>query len=253
MTRYFAELSYNGAKYYGWQRQPGHISVQETLEIAFSTILAEPITILGCGRTDTGVHARLYFAHFDCQKELPADFTRRLNKYLNNDIAIHCITPMPENAHARFDAFQRSYEYHMSFRKQPFEQDTCYWYGYVAQPDRELMQAAASLLLEYKEFFPFCKTAGAAKTMYCDLTRAEWVFDDANERWIFHITSNRFLRGMVRMIVGMCINVALGKSSLEEIRHAMDTQTQLRRSQSAPPQGLFLTDIKYPYDFLYKR
>ena len=247
--RYFAELSYQGTRYFGWQIQPGQISVQETLEQAFSTILGVPIAMTGCGRTDTGVHARQYFAHFDCEKALPDAFERRLNKFLPPDIAIHRIVPVHPEAHARFDAFQRSYEYHLSFRKMPFEQNTCYWYGHATRPDRDLVQAAAALLTDYAEFFPFCKSEGAAKTMRCELSRAEWIFDEEADQWVFHITANRFLRGMVRLIVGMCLNVGLGKTTLDEVRHALDTQTLLKKSQSAPPQGLFLTEVLYPFSF----
>ncbi len=245
--RYFAELSYQGTNYFGWQKQPGQVSVQETLEQAFSTILGVPVAFTGCGRTDTGVHARQYFAHFDCETAFPDAFERRLNKFLPPDIAIHRIVEVHPEAHARFDAYQRSYEYHLSFHKMPFEQHTCYWYGHPARPDRDLMQAAANLLTDYQEFFPFCKSEAAAKTMHCELTRAEWVFDDETDRWVLHITANRFLRGMVRLIVGMCLNVGLGKTSIEEVRHALDTQTLLKKSQSAPPQGLFLTEVLYPY------
>ncbi|NUO02773.1 MAG: tRNA pseudouridine synthase A [Saprospiraceae bacterium] len=245
--RYFAELSYQGTHYFGWQKQPGQISVQATLEQAFSTILRTPVAMTGCGRTDTGVHARQYFAHFDSDNVLLPALERRLNQYLPRDIAIHRIIPVHPEAHARFDAFQRSYEYHLSFRKIPFEQETCYWYGHTALPDRDRVQAAAALLMNYREFFPFCKSEASAKTMHCDLTRAEWVFDDDAGRWVLHLTANRFLRGMVRLIVGMCLNVGLGKSSLDEVRYALDTQTLLKKSQSAPPQGLFLTEVLYPY------
>lgn len=247
MQRYFIELAYKGTAYYGWQKQPGQITVQETLEDALSTILGGAIEITGCGRTDTGVHAKQYFAHFNYAAPFPEGFVRRINKFLPTDIAIRRIIPVAWDAHARFDAFHRSYEYHLEFYKSPFSTETAYQYPYAQQPDPALMQAAAKLLLDYEEFFPFCKTQHNAKTMRCTLVRSEWIFEPENNRAVYHISANRFLRGMVRLIVGMCLNVGLGKISLEEVKQTLDRQERLRKSSSAPPQGLFLTDIRYPY------
>lgn len=247
MRRYFIELAYNGTRYFGWQRQPRHVSVQSTIEDAFRIILGQPIEITGCGRTDTGVHARQYFAHFNFNGNFPPNFERRLNKYLAKDIVIYRIFPVDWDAHARFDAYHRSYEYHIDLQKNPFTIETSYQYTYPVWPDFEKLQQAARLLLHYEEFFPFCKTNHNAKTLICDLKRSEWIFREEEQKLVYHISANRFLRGMVRLIVGMCLNVGLDKLSIEEVKKALDQQTRLRKSSSAPPQGLYLTDIRYPF------
>lgn len=243
--RYFAELAYNGARYYGWQKQPDKISVQQQLEKSFSTILGTPIEVVGCGRTDTGVHAKQYFLHFDFDGQFPKAFTRRINKFLPPDIAIYRIFEVAPDAHARFDATHRAYEYHIDFVKNPFGQETAYFYPFAHLPEPAKMQEAAQLLLDYEEFFPFCKTHTDVKTMRCALRRAEWEGTPTEGKMVFHIASDRFLRGMVRLIVGMCLNVGAGKTALEEVRQAMDRQERLKKSWSIPPQGLFLTDVRY--------
>lgn len=245
--RYFLECSYNGAEYYGWQKQPGQISVQETLEDALTTILGQIVEVTGCGRTDTGVHAAQYYAHFNFAGPFPPQFLRRLNKFLPPDLAVRRIFPVHWDAHARYDAYHRAYEYHLTFSKDPFRQKTATYYPYARVPELPAMQEAASLLLEYREFFPFCKSNNQAKTMICDLRRSEWTVGDHPNHYIYHIAANRFLRGMVRLIVGMCINVGTGKLHLATVRKAMDQQIRLERSTSAPAAGLFLTDIRYPF------
>lgn len=242
--RYFVELAYNGANYHGWQRQPHGNSVQQTIEEAFSLVLRSPLEVTGCGRTDTGVHARQYVAHFDYDHGLPPSFLSRINKLLPADIAIYRIFPVAPDAHARFDATQRSYTYYLTFRKDPFRQQTAYHYRRPDRTDPVAMQAAAELLRRYTEFFPFCRSNTDVHTMRCDLRRAEWLATGPDDLE-FHISADRFLRGMVRLIVGMCINVGIGKISLEEVRHALDHQTLLARAESAPPEGLFLTEVRY--------
>lgn len=243
--RYFTELAYNGTLYHGWQKQPNALSVQEKVEEAFSTILNTAIEVVGCGRTDAGVHASQYFLHFDFDREIPERFVGRVNLFLPKDIAIRKIFPVKEDAHARFDAIQRSYEYHIVFEKSPFETEIT-WQYYLAQKlDLGRLNEVASLLLKYQEFFPFCKTHHDAQTLECQLTRCEWVLDESNKRLVFHITSNRFLRGMVRLIVGACINVAAGKLAIEKVKAALDQQTLLEKSWSVPPEGLFLSEVKY--------
>lgn len=245
--RYFSELAYNGTNYFGWQKQPNQVSVQETIDHAFSTILRMPIEITGCGRTDTGVHASQYFIHFDFQGELPKGFLNRINKFLPKDISIKSIFEVQPEAHARFDAFHRSYEYHLDFHKNPFQINTTYYFPFSNQLDFEKMNQAAAVLLEFDEFFPFCKTNTDAKTMKCEMKRSEWILDEKSPKMVFHISANRFLRGMVRLIVGMCLNIGLDKISIAEVRKALETQTRLKKSLSVPPQGLFLTEIKYPF------
>ena len=245
--RYFLECSYHGGDYFGWQKQPRQISVQETIEDAFTTILGRQIEITGCGRTDTGVHARGYVAHFNYDGDFPPNFLRRFNKFLPKDIAVHHLYPVHWDAHARFDAYHRAYEYHLIFAKDPFKQGLATYYSYAKKPVLEHMQAAAEQLLQYEEFFPFCKSNHQAKSLICDLKRSEWVQGDHPDHWVYHIASNRFLRGMVRLIVGMCINVGTGKVTPDEVREAMERQKRLKKSTSAPPEGLYLTDIRYPY------
>ena len=243
--RYFSELAYKGTHYHGWQKQPNATTVQEVIERAFSTILNSQIEVVGCGRTDTGVHASQYFLHFDFDGEMPEGFISRINKFLPKDIAIRRVFKVDENKHARFDATNRSYEYHLVFAKTPFEIDTA-WYYYLAKTlEVEKRNTAAALLLSYQEFFPFCKTHHDALTMQCDLQRCEWILDKENGRMVFHISANRFLRGMVRLIVGMCINVATGKLPLEKVKDAMNRQVLLEKSWSVPPEGLFLSEVKY--------
>ncbi len=249
--RYFCELAYNGSRYIGWQKQPGQPSLQETVELALSTILQTSIEVTGCGRTDAGVHARQFFLHFDFFSEgagfFPESFVRRLNKFLPQDIAIKRIFEVAKDAHARYDAFLRSYEYQLCFIKNPFEMETIFCFSFSRKLEIQKMHEAASLLLQYPEFYPFCKTRSDVKTMACRLDRSEWIFDREKEQMIYYISANRFLRGMVRLIVGMCLNVGLGKLSLEEVKLALDTQRRLSKSWSVPPQGLFLTEVRYPF------
>ena len=248
LKRYFAELSYLGLRYNGWQRQPKAPSVQEDIEKAISTILRKKTEVVGCGRTDTGVHAKKYFLHFDHEGEFPEAFLNRLNKFLPLDIAFRKVVEVHDGAHARYDAHYRAYEYHIEFRKNPFAKDTALFYPFAGQLDLDHLNRAAEILKNYDEFFPFCKSKSDVKTMVCELHRSEWIFDEQNEKLVFHIAANRFLRGMVRLIVGMCLNVSLGKIKMEEVKIAMDSQTRLSKSYSVPPQGLFLTDIRYPFE-----
>ncbi len=213
--RYFTEISYNGTNYSGWQIQPNATSIQQTIQEAMSLILGADIQITGCGRTDAGVHAADYTFHFDYDGKFPDKFIPRINKYLPYDIAFKEMYEVTETAHARFDAFRRSYEYKLGFKKDPFTKETVYRYGNPMKPDFDKMQEAAVLLLQYEDFAPFCKTNSDAKTMRCEMHRSEWV-ENENGSWSYHVTANRFLRGMIRLIVGMCINVGTGKLELKE-------------------------------------
>lgn len=247
--RYFVELSYKGTQYCGWQRQPNAPTVQETIEDALSTILNTPTSIMGCGRTDTGVHARKFYMHFDYVGDLPKSFQNRLNKFLPTDIAIHRIIEVDAEAHTRFDAFYRAYEYHILFDKNPFHKETAYYYPAGKKLDIEKLNEAAALLLNYEEFFTFCKSESSANTMFCEMKVAKWeVVGDKG--LVFHIAANRFLRGMVRLIVGMCLNVALGKISIKEVESALKNQTRLDKSYSVPAEGLYLTEIRYPAEVM---
>ncbi len=248
--RYFSELAYLGTNYNGWQRQPNAPSVQEAIERALATILRTAIEVTGCGRTDTGVHASQYFMHFDFEGKFPKEFLRRLNKLLPPDVAIRSVFEVAPDAHARFDATRRSYEYHIVLDKNPFQTGTAWHFPFYEKLDLEKTQAAAALLLQYGAFQPFCKSNTDVHTMECTLFRSEWVLDEAaptgaSRSMVFHISANRFLRGMVRLIVGMTLNVGLGKVELAEVQDALERQVLLKKSWSVPPQGLFLTEVKY--------
>lgn len=243
--RYMARLAYNGTHYFGWQRQPNQISVQQVIEEKLSLILRDSIEVVGCGRTDTGVHALDYVLHFDYLQPLDQDILYRLNKLLPSDIVFYRIVQVADEAHARFDAISRSYEYHISRVKDPFNNDTTWYYPYFAQTDWDLVKEASSLLLHYKSFFPFCKSNTDTKTVICDLRRSEWVENEGG--YTYHIESDRFLRGMIRLIVGMCLGVGRHKISIDEVRYAMEQQERLAMAHSVPACGLFLKDIHYPY------
>lgn len=245
--RYFAELSYKGTRYSGWQRQLNAVSVQQTIETVFETLLRSKVELTGCGRTDAGVHAGQFFAHFDWESGFPEGFLSRVNRMLPPDIALYRIFAVDAEAHARFDATSRSYTYQLSTRKNPILSETTCWFPLFHRVDISRMQEAAALILQYESFQTFCKSDHDALTVKCRLTRSEWIPDESNHLWVYHISSNRFLRGMVRLIVGMCLNVGLGKITLEEVAEALDKQQLLKRAESAPPEGLILSAVKYPF------
>ncbi len=245
--RYFLTLSYLGTHYSGWQVQPNAPSVQATLESALSTILRQQVELTGCGRTDAGVHARNYIAHFDASDKLPNTFLNGLNSLLPTDIAVWDVRPVAPDAHARYDAFERSYEYRIIFRKDPFFANTAWFFPQYRRLDFEKIQEVANFLPLYNAFYPFCKTHSGVDHYRCELKIARWEIDMAEHRMIFYVTANRFLRGMVRLMTGACIQAGLGKLAVADIREALDAQTALKKSLSLPPQGLCLTEAKYPY------
>ncbi len=245
--RYFVHISYQGTNYHGWQNQPNAVTVQSTIENVFAQICRTPCPIVGCGRTDAFVHAKEYYFHFDWPDELPEKMMFRANCMLPADIAIHRIIPVAADAHARFDAVYRSYEYHLHFTKIPFKQNLSYQCNYGKKLELDRLQEAANLLLQYQSFYPFSKSKSDVKTMDCDLKKAKWRLNDDKDGLVFYIASNRFLRGMVRLTVGMCLNVAQGKLTLEEVKEALDKQERLGKSYSVPPEGLYLHEIWYKY------
>lgn len=245
--RYFLELAYNGTRFQGYQKQPHGQTVQSTLEKGLSTLLRHPTSIVGCGRTDTGVHAKQYFAHFDTEHTISDNFIYALNALTGYDIEIYKVHQVADSAHARFDACSRSYKYFINTKADPFQQETVYYHPKSQHINRNKLQEAAQLLLEYDEFATFCKTNTDTKTQSCRLTHSEWTTDEERNQLVYHISANRFLRGMIRLIVGMCINVSRGKLPLEQVKKALEEQASLKLAWSVPPQGLFLTDIKYPY------
>lgn len=242
--RYFAELGYKGTSYRGWQRQADSPSVQGAIEHALSTLLRAEIPITGAGRTDTGVHASYYVAHFDMPVETddPASFLYHLNSILPHDIAIYSLTPVAEDAHARFDAVEREYKYYVARYKDPFRRDTAWIY--LPHLDVESMNLAAESLLSAEDFTTFSKLHSGNKTNICKVSRAVW--ERTEEGLVFTIRADRFLRNMVRSIVGTLVDVGRGKISPDEFSDILASQDRSLASGSAPAQGLFLNDVRYP-------
>lgn len=244
--RYFCEISFKGTNYHGWQKQPNANTVQETIEDKFSQILGSGIEATGCGRTDTGVHASQYYFHFDWEKAFPNNFLTRLNSLLPPDIAVRRIIPVQADAHARYDAVSRSYSYFIVFEKDTLNADTRSFFKFRDRLDFHKVQEAASLLLQFEYFFPFCKTHSDVLNYKCILQESQWNFEKKDQSIEYRISANRFLRGMVRLIVGMCLNAGLGRVALEQVYHALQHQKPLVRSWSVPPEGLILTSVRYP-------
>lgn len=240
--RYFIELSYNGKNYHGWQIQPDVISVQEKLNNAVSTVLQEEIQVVGAGRTDTGVHASQMFAHFDTTKELKEEILFRLNSILPNDISVAQVFLVDDDKHVRFDAISRSYEYKIWLGRNPFLLDFS-WQIHSQKPNIALMNDAAKLLLEYEDFQCFSKVKTDVYTFNCNITEAFW--EQRENELTFYISANRFLRNMVRAIVGTLKDVGLGKISKEDFRKIIESKNRRNAGLSVPAKGLFLTQIKY--------
>ncbi len=243
--RYFLEIQYNGTQYNGWQVQPNGITVQQKMDEALQTILRDAIHCIGCGRTDAGVHASQFFLHFDTKAEFPDHFLLRMNALLPHDIAVLRCIEVAENAHARFDAIRRSYEYRLSSRKDVFDYGMYYYKPfYKLNPD--YMQQAAKILLKYDDFPSFCKSKAGSKTTIVHISEAQWIFTNDTD-WIFTISADRFLRGMVRLIVGAMLQVGEGRMSLEEFEAGIRNGRRFKKALSAPAHALFLTGVQYPY------
>ncbi|MEO7211202.1 tRNA pseudouridine(38-40) synthase TruA [Mucilaginibacter sp.] len=263
--RYFIELAYDGTKYHGWQVQQNAVSVQELLNKALTTLLRQPIETTGCGRTDTGVHAKEYFAHIDVQPPPPPEGgafdlqknsnssegppfrgrggLRGLNALLPHDIAIKNIIPVHPEAHARFDATLRSYEYHIHFEKDPFVHGNSWLLRDM--PNLELMNQAAAIIMEYSDFSCFSKSNTQVKTNNCKIVKAEW--EQTEKGIIFKISADRFLRNMVRAIVGTLLSVGKGEMPPEGIHEIIQSKNRSKAGTSVPACGLYLTEVKYPY------
>ena len=246
--RYFIELSYNGKNYHGWQIQPNAITVQEILEKALSLLLSEKISVVGCGRTDTGVHASQYFLHFEVNKKVEeAKLIFKLNAFLPKDIAVYKIFLVQSDHHARFDALSRSYEYKIYLGKTPFLLDTL-WQVQHKNFDIEKMNMAAKILLEYENFKCFSRSNTDVKTFICTVSNAGWLQN--GEYLTFSISANRFLRNMVRAVVGTLLDVGLHKTSIENFRNIIESQDRSQAGISAKAKGLFLTKVEYPNEVL---
>ena len=245
--RFFIQFSYFGKAYHGWQNQPNAITVQEVLEKAMSKLLNSPVALMGAGRTDTGVHAKMMYAHFDVDSlgDIP-EYVFRLNSYLPNDIAVERIFEVEDDAHARFHATSRTYEYRIAKSKDPFSTDLAYFVK--KDLDIQLMNDAAELLLGKKDFECFSKSNTDVFTNICDLREAQWKLE--NNKLVFTITADRFLRNMVRAIVGTLINVGLGKYSPDYVNTILKSKDRTMAGVSVPAKGLYLTSIVYPNTIL---
>ncbi len=260
--RYFIELAYNGTNYHGWQSQPNAVGVQELVDKALSTVFRTNIETTGAGRTDTGVHARQLFAHFDVESIVDRPWTieeqnnedgyglstmdygqklRSINALLPQDIAVKQIIPVKEDAHARFDAIERSYEYHIHFEKDPFLHS--FSWHLRDRPNVALMNQAAKIIMEYTDFSCFSKSNTQVKTNNCKITRAEWLEQDG--KLVFYISADRFLRNMVRAIVGTLLMVGKQEIEPEEVRPIIESKNRSKAGTSVPACGLYLTEVKY--------
>lgn len=240
--RYFMEFSYLGTAYHGWQRQPNALGIQQVMEERMATLLGrDHLDLVAAGRTDAGVHARTMFAHFDSE-ELSSDFAHRLNSFLPDDIAVHRIRAVAEGAHSRFDAISRTYEYHLIQEKDPFWQDRAYLVH--ASLDFAAMNQAAAMLTEFSDFKCFSRTKTDVKTYTCDLRVANW--EQMEGHWVFTITADRFLRNMVRAVVGTLLLVGKGSLQPEDVKTIIKSRDRRRAGASVPAKGLYLTDIQYP-------
>lgn len=244
-TRYFIRISYKGTHYHGWQIQVNARTVQEILNEDLSLILNEKIALTGAGRTDTGVHARIFWAHFDSSKSDLNNDTNlvfKINGKLSKDIAVQEILKVRPDAHARFDAISRTYEYQIIRKKDPFLTEFAHYiYGDL---DFESMNKATALLTEVSDFTSFSKVDTDVKTNICKVTRAEWIIDC--KKMVFTITADRFLRDMVRAIVGTLLDVGFGRITVEEFYKIIKEKNRSAAGTSVPAKGLFLVDIQYP-------
>lgn len=245
MARFFIKLAYNGAKYVGWQIQPNGVSVQEALQEALSTILREPVEVVGAGRTDAGVHAREMHAHFDWKGNtlVADDLMHKLNSYLSHDISLSSIRPVQPDAHARFSALSRTYTYHITTEKDPF----CYPFQYRLNytPNISLMNQLCSVLMEYTDFTSFSKLHTDVKTNYCHVMHARWELAEGGA-YRFTIQADRFLRNMVRAIVGTLLEAGRGRLDERGFRRIIEAKNRNVTGSSVPGHALFLDRVAYP-------
>ena len=241
--RYFITFSYDGTRYHGWQIQPNGDSVQERLEWALSTLLRREVNVTGAGRTDAGVHARVMVAHFDFEEAIDCQqLCYKLNRVLPFDIAVQEVKQVRDDMHARFSATSRTYHYYIHTKKDPFRRAYSCEIHYPL--DFALMNEAGKILTTYEDFGAFCKSHTDVKTTICHVTEARWV-QTSETAWYFRITANRFLRNMVRAVVGTLIDVGRGKLSIEEFRKVIEGKRRTEAGESMPGNALFLEDVRY--------
>lgn len=242
--RYFMLLSYKGTNYHGWQIQPNAVSVQQVLENALSTVLREEIAVTGAGRTDAGVHASFFVLHFDATEVISSfeNLVYKLNSLLPFDIAVQRIWPVADDLHARFSAISRTYKYYISTKKNPFKAETSF--KYLLPLDIDKMNDAAQMLSDYEDFTSFSRLHTDVKTNTCKILWAEW--EALNAQLVFTIKADRFLRNMVRAIVGTLLEVGKGKLTLNDFRKIIEAKDRAAAGASAPAKGLFLVNVEYP-------
>lgn len=241
--RYFIEIMFDGTAYHGWQVQPNSSTVQQQINQAISTVLGEDINVVGAGRTDTGVHAKQMFAHFDSSISFDGkDFVYKLNSFLKNDISVLRVFEVDDSAHSRFDAVSRKYEYLIHANKNPFLINKS-WY-FHRKLDVDLMNEASKLLLNYTDFTSFSKLHTQTKTNNCSVKMAVW--EKVNDTLVFNIEADRFLRNMVRAIVGTLVAVGEKKISIEEFVEIIESKNRSKAGASVPAHGLYLVSVKYP-------
>jgi tRNA pseudouridine38-40 synthase len=249
ILRYFIQFSYDGSQYFGYQIQPQQISVQAQLQKCLSTLLRQEIQITGAGRTDTGVHASQMFAHFDVETPVPKDLQHRLNVFLPKDIAIQNIFEVDDDVHARFTATARTYHYYIATQKDPFYEP----YTYLIpnkKLDIEAMNQACQILFEYEDFTSFSKLHTDVKTNHCQIYKAQWAWIDGRLRFCF--SANRFLRNMVRAVVGTMLEVGLGKIKPEALHQIIQEKNRSAAGISVPAKALFLVEVAYPEGIIPK-
>ncbi len=252
--RYFIELAYKGTNYHGWQYQPGVVSVQETINKSLSILLKTNIDIVGAGRTDTGVHAKQMFAHFDSEVELKENqLIQKLNSFLPNDIAVNALIKVTDEAHARFDATKRTYQYHIHTAKDVFEKEGSYFFQ--TPLDIKKMNAACKILFKHSDFECFSKVNTDVKTFNCVIFEANWKLIKTQKsqgnkgvnKLVFTISADRFLRNMVRAIVGTMLNIGAGKINIEDFERIIESKDRSQAGFSVPAHALYLTKIDYEY------
>jgi len=244
MQRYFLKLAYNGEAYHGWQVQSDPVTIQQVLEEAVSTLLKDFILLTGCGRTDAGVHARVFYAHFETDVVFDeALLVKKLNAFLRNDIIIYNCFKVPCHLDARFSATYRTYHYYIATQKDPFRKE--FVYSVFRDVDFDKMNSAATILSEHIDFTSFSKSKTDTKTNNCTITKAVWERTEEQHVWVFKITANRFLRNMVRTIVGTLLEVGYGNISLERFREIIESKDRRQAGPTAPAHALFLCDVGY--------
>lgn len=244
MSRYFLRISYDGTNYHGWQVQPGSITVQEVVTERIAVMVGDPdLQVVGCGRTDTGVHASSFFLHFDSEGPLDDDFAFRLNAFVPEDIGIHQLYQVGPEAHARFDAIRRTYRYYVHQKKDPFQRH----YSWLLKHDLDITQIneCCELIMKHNDFACFARSGGANKTTLCKVV--ECSIEQEGDRLVLTISADRFLRNMVRAVMGTLVEVGRGKLSMQEFGSILENGERSDAGPSAPAHGLFLEKIEYPY------